>query len=674
MGCARWPGPRAGRRYHPSVASDSWFARRLRNAEKRTGNAGNRRRLNAAGLTAAGLSAAKQTGAGVARSAVVRGLARARADRTPGSATQRHLIVCGDDPLARRLVEELVTRYKAQVTVILASKRRNHGPQIARLPNVRIVESDRLDTDTFRRAQLDTALALALVHQDDVGNIHAALRAQELNADLRLVIRMFNMSLGHGIRRLFTHCRVLSDASMAAPAFVAAALGEVAPVAVRLPGRTLFVARRSDVTPEQVVCGLADTSLPEEPELLPSDQSRADLVLAVATGVPAVRTGATEGDNAGEPSMVVVRNQSPVRRRRQRFAALRRWVNHQLHHPFGALRSLISRRLRITALVLFGLMVVATVTFAIVRNMHWWDAAYETLLVTLGGANPDPSHRGAEKIAEVVLSVVSIALIPVITAAVVEAVVNARLALALGRLREPVSNHVVVIGLGNVGTRVIRQLHELGIPVVAIDKTETARGAQLARELGIPLVIGDASRAETLRMASVDSCRALVALSTDDVTNLEAALHGRTLNEGLRTVLRLFDGDFADRVQKAFNITSSRSVSYLAAPAFAAAMLEREVVGTIPVRRRVLLIAEVPVLAGSALVGQPLSAAEEPGETRVIACTPAHASRSQWPPPPAHVLAQSDELVVVATRVGLGRLMARSGASAPVQLGSGVRP
>jgi voltage-gated potassium channel Kch len=98
---------------------------------------------------------------------------------------------------------------------------------------------------------------------------------------------------------------------------------------------------------------------------------------------------------------------------------------------------------------------------------------------------------------------VSIALIPVFTAAIVETIVNAWLAMALGRLKEPMDNHVVVVGRGNVGTRVIRQLHMRGVPVVAIDKTEAARGAQLARELDVPLVIGDASREETLRAASV---------------------------------------------------------------------------------------------------------------------------------------------------------------------------
>src|SRR5206468_4255674 len=159
-------------------------------------------------------------------------------------------------------------------------------------------------------------------------------------------------------------------------------------------------------------------------------------------------------------------------------------------------------------------------------------------------------------------------------------------------------------GLGNVGTRVVQQLRDLGVPVVAIDKTETARGIRLVRELGVQLVIGDASQPETLRAASIDTAEALLCLSTDDMVNLGAALQARAISRGLRVVLRLFDGEFADRVQRAFEITSSKSVSFLAAPAFAAAMLEREVIGTIPIRRLALLVAEVPVEPGSPLEGR----------------------------------------------------------------------
>ena len=148
--------------------------------------------------------------------------------------------------------------------------------------------------------------------------------------------------------------------------------------------------------------------------------------------------------------------------------------------------------------------------------------------------------------------------------------------------------------------------------MVAIDRIADARGAKVAEQLGVPLIVGDAAREETLRAASIDTCKALVVVSTDDVTNLQAALNARAVRSDMRVVLRLFDGDFAQRVQKAFNINISRSVSYLAAPAFAAAMLDREVLATIPVDRHALMVAEVQVLAGSPLEGAPLSRVDQP--------------------------------------------------------------
>ena len=566
---------------------------------------------------------------------------------TRGRPTRR-LIVCGDDPLTHRLIEELVSRYGVEVTAILPSKRRHHGPQIATLlgrNGGRVVESDRLDVETFRQAGAATADALAIVKQDDVGNIHAALQAQEVNPRIRLVVRMFNMRLGQGIRRLFNDCRVLSDAEMAAPAFVSAALGEVAPVHVRLARRTLFVARRGEVDPDDIVCGLAATSPGAEPDLLPVDQSNADLVLAAARGtrLPPVP------DPNGPARMVLVRRQ-----RRPRPA----------RRPLRALASLLNRKLRLTALALVVLLAIGTAVLAVVKHLTWWNAGYLTLITMLGGANPDITARAPEKITMTVLAVVSIALIPVITAAVVEAVVNARLALALGRLREPMSNHVVVVGLGNVGTRVIDELADLGIPVVAVDKNDAAKGAQLARTREIPFIVGDASQLETLRAASVGSCRALVVVSTDDVTNLEAALQARALKPDVRVVLRLFDGDFADRVQRAFGVTISRSVSYLAAPAFAAALLEREVIGTIPVNRRVLLLAEVPIVAASELDGATMALTQDVGEARVLALVTDEGHDTVWSPPASRVLAAGDVLIVVATRQGLGRLLGKSGVSA----------
>jgi Trk K+ transport system NAD-binding subunit len=240
---------------------------------------------------------------------------------------------------------------------------------------------------------------------------------------------------------------------------------------------------------------------------------------------------------------------------------------------------------------------------------------------------------------------------------VVAAIVSARLARATGALVDPLSDPVVVVGLGNVGTRVIQALHGRGVTMVGIDQDEQARGVQVARQLGIQVVIGDASNAGVLRSAGVEQCRSVVVLSTDDVTNLETALLARSINRDVAVVLRLFDGDFADRVQRAFAINVSRSVSYLAAPAFAAAMVGRHAIDSIPIQRRVLLVAEIPVAAHSRLEGMPASELQLGEGVRLIGVRTGNRQQILWAPLRGRLFVHTDTLIVVATRAGLSEII-----------------
>jgi Trk K+ transport system NAD-binding subunit len=538
----------------------------------------------------------------------------------------RRFVVCGDNPLAYRLVNELVTRFGAEVTVVLPRRDRNQGPLLGQLPGVRLVEAAQPDDAALRAAGVADARALALVNQDDVGNIHAALRAHDLNPELRLVIRMFNTSLGFRIRTLFQDCAVLSDSAMAAPSFVAAALGEVAPSHVRLPGRTLYVAHKVDVPADRVVCGLADTS-GGATRLLPADQDTADLVLALADGNPAEPL---DGQRQGRSSAVL---------RRVRF--------------------LLGNGLVRLVVALVGLIVLGYVLMATVGRAGWGGALYQTLLDAAGDAIPDRALRTFDRILQLVVTLSGLALIPVATAVVVDGLVRARLA---DPAPDPslFGDHVVVVGLGNVGTRVVAQLHDLGVPVICVDADEHARGVSLARRLGVPVVFGDATRDDTLRAVSVANARALLLLTSSDVANLETALQGRTHREDLRVVLRLFDDDLAQRVEHSLGIAISRSVSRLAASSFAAAMVERQVIGTMSIGRAAMMIADVPVSAGSSLDGESVAHADEPYEARVIALQRRGAGLLDWKPDRDHPLAPQDRLTVVATRAGLGRLLARS--------------
>ncbi|MEU4641184.1 NAD-binding protein [Micromonospora sp. NPDC023814] len=548
-----------------------------------------------------------------------------------------HYVVCGRDALAYWVVRallatELQATGRVRITLVVPERPRSDEPDGRDLQGVEVVRADRLDEVTFQRAGLAGADGLALLHQDDVGNMHAALCAQEVEPRLRLVVRMFNTGLANGVRQIFPDSAVLSDASMAAPAFVAAALGEVAPTHFRHGGRTLYVARRDDVRPGDVVCGVADTHDPQQVRVLPAEESAADVVLAEATGAPP----GTE---------VAARRLVRARRRRRPVTVLLR-----------AVRSFATRKIGIAVITLLAVIGVLGWLNGSATNANWGDSLYLTLVTTLSGQDPDPNKPVAQQVMQVVLNLAGLALIPLITAVVVDGIVNARLALHSGRIQPERSGHVVVVGLGNVGTRVMAQLCDFGVEVVAIDKLPEPRGAALARRLGVPLIVGDAALEETLQAASVGTCQALVVVSTDDETNLQAALNGRAVNPELQVVLRLFDGHFAERVQQAFGIGVSRSVSYLAAPSFAAALLDRAVIATIPVGRHALLVTEVSVAAGSSLDGRPLAAVGRAESVRLLAHARA-GQRLDWAPDPRLVIVAGDRLTVVARRAGLNALL-----------------
>jgi Trk K+ transport system NAD-binding subunit len=545
---------------------------------------------------------------------------------SPPSATGSHFIVCGDNPLAYRIARELTRRYGEIVVVVLADKLKNHGPQIAALPGVTVREHGVLTGEAFADAGIASARALALVGPDDLANFHAGLRAQELNPDLHLVVAAYNRQLGEHITGFFRDCTVLSRSQLAAPALVAAALGETAPSHVRLSGRTLYVGRRGDVVGGQVLCGLMvpdnpsdSTQLVAPGELGPDT----DLVLAVADGTP----------------------RDPLAQQR-----------HPVRGALRITRRLLWNKYGITSGVLLTVALAGFILLAVAGHVPG-DVLYLGIMDMTGSALTSTKDTDSEKVAQVLLTVDGMALLPLITAFIV----SARLT---GKVRgepRPRGGHVIVVGGGDVGTRVVGGLHDLGFDVALIDHDPSARGVAFARNLRLPVLIGDAPGERILGRAGVDNAIALVLATSNDIVNLETALQARAMrSDDLRIVLRLFDDDLAHRVGETLgkNVVS-RSVSYLAAPAFAVAMLEHKVLRTIAVGRHVLVIADVRVESGSDLAGQRLADLERDRLSRVLALAAAGKPRwFDWSPQRDRRLVAGDRLIVLATRAGLSTFLA----------------
>lgn len=164
---------------------------------------------------------------------------------------------------------------------------------------------------------------------------------------------------------------------------------------------------------------------------------------------------------------------------------------------------------------------------------------------------------------------------------VVAATMNATEAFRSGSANRPpapeMADHIVLVGLGKIGTRVLARLRTTDHRVVVIERDPAARGVAYARELGIPLLLEDATAPGVLEQARIRHSKSLLVVTHGDGENLDLAMAAREINPAIRVVMRLYDDDFAATVSATMRasypdaLTRSRSVSTLAAPAFAAA-------------------------------------------------------------------------------------------------------
>ncbi|MFI0164302.1 potassium channel family protein [Streptomyces sp. NPDC017095] len=503
------------------------------------------------------------------------------------------------------------------------------------------------------------AAALALVYDDDETNIRAALTARRLNPRLRLVLRLYNRRLGQHIEELLdqaaalaagsetdgpgtgaeTATTVLSDADTAAPALAATAVAGTSKV-VQTESLLLRAVERplaADGTGPATGPGLCTLALltggepdlaGEQPRLLPDDEE-----VRQAAGRHAVvleNVSAAAGAESAAPARRIT--------------------------GVMPLASLFSRRLRWSLAGLFCCVAALAVALWLVTGIHPLGAFYLTLLDLFAIDDPALGAPPGRQLLQLLSALVGLLLLPVLLATALEALGTFRTASALRRPPRGLSGHVVLLGLGKIGTRVLTRLRELNVPVVCVESDPEARGLATARRLRVPVVLGDVTQEGVLEAAQIHRAQTLLAVTSADTTNLEAVLYARTVRPDLRVVLRLYDDDFATAVYRTLRaahphaLTRSRSVTHLAAPAFAGAMLGRQVLGAIAVERRVLLFAAVDVDGHRQLEGRTVREAFRAGAWRVLALEGRTDTSAD------HVLAKGDRVVIAATRRGLAEL------------------
>jgi Trk K+ transport system NAD-binding subunit len=556
-------------------------------------------------------------------------------DEEAAAATGGHVVLCGLNELGYRTLEELV-RLGEHVVVIVPSPD-GELARGARHLGATLVPGNYRDQAVLRAAGVPVAGALVVTEDDDVGNLHAALAAQELNPALRLRLRMFNRELGRRVEELFADCQVFDSAALAVPAFVSAALLQDWQQRVEVDGRTLVV-RQAAVTEPDVLLPLARVHPDGTADLFPDTDEQ---VLCLAEAPPARR--------ARRPERLAV---EPPGRMAAAWTVL-----------LGA-----DVRLRVMAGIVLALTVTGIAIFwwFSEQNLDLIDAIYFTVTIMTTTGFGDIHLRNAPPALQlygVALMLSGTAALAILFALITDALISARLTRVLGAsIPRGLHDHVVVCGLGNIGYRMVEQLHDLGVPVVAAELHESNRYLPAVRRLGVPVLVGDIRLPETLETLHVRRARSVVVVTSSDIVNLETALNTQTLTPSVRVVLRLFDPDLADRVERALGIHISRSPSALAAPAFAAAAAGEHVLATVAAGEQVLAVARLRVAPGCQAEDRTVGELQSAAGSRVLLLSDAQGPR--WRPEPSRLLRGGTELVAVVPSGELGRVLAWTGTGA----------
>jgi voltage-gated potassium channel len=225
-------------------------------------------------------------------------------------------------------------------------------------------------------------------------------------------------------------------------------------------------------------------------------------------------------------------------------------------------------------------------------------------------------------------------------------------------MSEQMRGHVVVCGLGQVGFRVVQELHGLGEEVACVESDPRQSFLDAVNALGVPVHIGDGRRDEVLRAVGVERAKAAICATGDDLANLEMALDIKRMNPGARVLMRMFDQRLAAKVGGAMALDQSFSTSALAAPLVALQATQPEVLAAYRLGETIRVTAALAV--GAAAQGLTVGELESGGACRVVA----RRGQEEEALSPAQKLRAGEVLVLDAPAAGLGRLRARLGSAA----------
>lgn len=590
-------------------------------------------------------------------------------------------LVCGLGSLGQHCVANLKT-FGVKVSAIELAK--PDYWEVSNLPDLleTLLIGDCCHGDVLLKAGVEHCRAILLVTDNQRVNLEAALTARVLNPNIRLVVRSDKQNLNQVLGSQLENFAAFEPSQLSASAFALAAAGENLLGYFQLGGYRFKVIKRR-IGKEHRWCdrrqlneidnrarrllrhfaahpdGLSPTQISES-----IDPSSASAQFYTWLPNTTVRAGDTVITLEVEPARMPLSPQSGNQGLRSRpihpLSQLTRWrewpkaIANFWRVSYG---QQIRRVAILCSLTILVLVLVGTGLFWLYYpRIPLFNAFYTTVTLLLGGygdvfsdldtASPYPWWL---RLFSLGLTLAGTAFIGVIYALLTEKLLTLKFQFLTRRPPVPQRQHVVVIGLGQVGRRVMGILQELHQLAVAITHHDVE--AEILPQM--PIIVGEATTA--LDQSNLRGAKSVVAVGDDEIQNLEVGLMAYRVNPNCRLIIRTYDQRFSDKVAQLFPYARVLCASALSAEAFAGAAFGESVVSLFPLYNQTILVTQYTIETGDTLAGLLLSEVaygygvvpilyQHPGEPDAL--MPSDDIRLQ----------EGDRLLVLATIRGLRRI------------------
>lgn len=423
------------------------------------------------------------------------------------------------------------------------------------------------DYESLRTVGVMHATSIMPVSEDDRLNLQVALKARDLNPNIRVVVRQFNRTLARKIEQNLPDCSAVSASNHAAATFAAAAVDPGCFFGLQFPdfdGPLLGFSQRTAAEFKAAGLSVAETEKRIGARVISvagSTSFQMSHVLDAQETVIAFGPMTGLRDSWPKPSVEAGGGPWQMRLRADRAELLR-----DLKRIEPILLKIAAAGVAIFALNIIYFMFALKLSFT--ESMYF----VMTTMSTTGYGDITPYGLKGPPVSlfmAMFMMIVGLALSGVFIASMTSALNRAQVTALRGLRRLRVNDHVVVCGAGNVGTRVIEFLLKMKQRVVVIEENPDSLLIERARDRQIDLLTGDASNDVTLKYCDLAHARSLVALTASDTANLEVGLGARAKSPDLSVILRVMEPAFAHSIGRQFQINKSFSTTELTAPAIA---------------------------------------------------------------------------------------------------------